>query len=179
MFDVENAVLVIVDVQEKLTNVMHEKEKLRLEIGRLIKGIKVLEVPIILTEQNPKGLGTTIAEVKDLLPDIDPIYKMSFSCLGEEESPKRLKDLGRMQVILTGIETHVCVYQTAVDLVKTGYDVQVVADCVSSRTLENKELALEKMRKAGICVTSTEIILFELLKTADSPKFKEIASIIK
>jgi len=179
LFDIENSVLVVVDVQEKLTSVMHEKERLRLELGKLIKGIKVLEVPIILTEQNPRGLGITIAEVKALLPDLEPIYKMAFSCLGEEGLPKRLKDLGRKQIILTGIETHVCVYQTAMDLIDAGYDVQVVSDCVSSRTPENKKLALKKMREAGIVITSTEIILFELLKTADSPKFREIASIIK
>jgi len=179
LFDIENSVLVIVDVQEKLTNVMYEKEALRQEFVKLIKGTKVLEVPIVLTEQNPEGLGATIAEVKALLPDLEPIYKMSFSCLGEEEFPKRLKDLGRKQVILTGIETHVCVYQTAMDLVDACYDVQVVADCVSSRTLANKQIALDKMRKAGIDVTSTEIILFELLKAADSPIFREISSIIK
>ncbi|MFC1906044.1 hydrolase [Chloroflexota bacterium] len=179
MFNVENAVLVIVDVQKKLTNVMFEKEDLCQEFVKLIKGINVMGIPIMLTEQNPKALGTTIAEIKNLIADLEPICKMSFSCLGEEEFPKRLKDLGRKQVILTGIETHVCVYQTAMDLIEAGYDVQVVNGCVSSRTLENKQLALEKMRKAGIDVTSTEIILFELLKTADSPKFKEIASIIK
>jgi len=179
LFDVENAVLVVVDVQEKLTSVMYKKEKLRQELAKLIKGINVLEVPIILTEQNPDGLGLTISEIKTLLPDIEPIYKMSFSCLRAEEFPKSLKDLGRKQVILTGIETHVCVYQTAMDLLESGYDVQVVADCVSSRTLANKELALDKMKKSGVNVTSTEIILFELLKTADSPKFREISSIIK
>ena len=179
MFNVDEAVLVVVDVQEKLTNVMHEKENLHQEFVKLIKGVKVLEVPIILTEQNPKGLGLTISEIKTLLPDLEPIYKMSFSCLGEEEFPKRLKDLGRRQIILTGIETHVCVYQTAMDLIDAGYDVQVVADCVSSRTPANKEIALDKMKRAGAEVTSTEIILFELLKTADSPKFREIASIIK
>ena len=179
MFDVENAVLVIVDVQEKLTNVMFEKERLRLELVKLIKGINVLDVPIILTEQNPKGLGPTIAEIKTLLPDLEPIYKMSFSCLGEEAFPNRLKDLGRRQVILTGIETHVCVYQTAMDLIDEGYDVQVVADCVSSRIRENKLIALDKMKSAGVDVTSTEIVLFELLKTADNPMFRKIASIIK
>lgn len=179
MFDIKNSVLIVVDVQEKLTNVMHEKEKLVQEFARLIKGINVLEVPILLTEQNPRGLGVTISEIKTLLPDLDTIYKMAFSCLGEKEFPKRLKELGRKQVILTGIETHVCVYQTAMDLIDAGYDVQVVAGCVSSRTLENKEIALDKMKRAGIKVTSTEIILFELLKTADSPKFREIASIIK
>ena len=179
MFDVDNTVLVIVDVQEKLTNVVCEKERLCQEFVKLIKGVKVLEVPIVLTEQNPRGLGPTISEIKALLLNFEPIYKMSFSCLGEDEFPKRLKDLGRKQVILTGIETHVCVYQTAMDLIDAGYDVQVVADCVSSRTPANKETALEKMKRAGIDITSTEIILFELLKTADSPKFREIASIIK
>jgi len=179
LFDIENAVLVIVDVQEKLTNVMHESQNIRRELSKLIKGISVLEVPVVLTEQNPKGLGPTIAEIKTLLPNLEPIYKMAFSCLGEEIFPKRLEALGRKQVILTGIETHVCVYQTAMDLVDAGYNVQVVADCVSSRTPVNKQLALDKMKKAGIDITSTEIILFELLKTADSPKFKQIAGIIK
>ncbi len=179
MFSIDKAILVIVDVQQKLTDVMHDKERLISEFDKLIKGIITIEVPIILTEQNPDGLGPTIAEIKALLPELKPIYKMSFSCLGEEEFPERLKESGRSQVLLTGIEAHVCVYQTAMDLAGAGYDVQVVSDCISSRTQANKELALQKLRGAGIGITGTEMILFELLKTADNPRFRDIAAIIK
>jgi len=179
LFSIDRAMLVIVDVQQKLTNVMHDRERLIHEFDKLIRGMITIEVPVIMTEQNPSGLGPTIAEIKALLPELKPISKMSFSCLGEEEFSRRLKVSGRSQVILTGIETHVCVYQTAMDLAGAGYDVQVVSDCVSSRTKANKELALQKMRAAGIGITGTEMILFELLKTADNPRFRDIAAIIK
>lgn len=179
MFDENKTILVIVDVQQKLTNVMHDKEKMVRQLSKLIEGIKVLQVPIILTEQNPDGLGVTISEIKTLLPNVNPLPKMSFSCLGEEAFLSRLKESGRNQAILTGIEAHVCVYQTAMDLAGSGYDVQVVSDCISSRTQANKELALKKMCDAGIGISSVEMMLFELLKKADDPKFKPIARIIK
>jgi nicotinamidase-related amidase len=114
-----------------------------------------------------------------LLPDIKPITKFSFSCCGEEAFPPQMKALGRKQVLLTGIETHVCVYQTAVDLASNGYEVQVVADCVSSRTTFNRDIGLDRMRACGAGITSVETALFELLKVARGDKFKEISRIIK
>ena len=179
MLNIEKTALVIIDVQEKLSRVMHEKQKLFENLQRLIKGIQILGIPIIVTEQNPNGLGPTVPEIAPLLTDSKPVTKFSFSCCGEEPFLRQLEMLNRKQVLLTGIETHVCVYQTAIDLIEAGYEVHTVVDCVSSRTPENRNLALEKMKSEGARLTSVEIALFELLRTAASPKFKELSKIVK
>jgi nicotinamidase-related amidase len=179
MLNVDKTTLVIIDVQEKLSRVMYEKEKLLKNLQRLIKGIQILGIPIIVTEQNPNGLGPTVPEISPLLTDIKPVTKFSFSCCGEEPFMREIEMLNRKQILLTGIETHVCIYQTAVDLIEAGYEVHTVVDCVSSRTIENKNLALDKMKSEDAKLTSVEIALFELLRTAKSPKFKEMSQIVK
>jgi nicotinamidase-related amidase len=179
MLKPQNTVLVIVDVQGKLAQLMHDKEALFANLQRLIQGIQVLEVPIIWLEQNPKGLGPTIPEVAALLPDGEPIPKFSFSCCGNAAFMRALRGAQRANVLLCGIETHVCIYQTAMDLLALGYGVHVVADAVSSRTAENCHIALDRMRDARACITSTEMALFELLRTAKAPQFKAIAKIVK
>jgi len=179
MLSVDNTVLAIIDVQEKLARAIHEKEKLIENLQKLIKGIKVLEVPIIWLEQNPQGLRSTVPEIARLLFGLESISKFSFSCCASERFMKEMKILKRNHVLLTGIETHVCVYQTAKDLVKLGYEVQVVADTVSSRTAENKQIGLERIKEVGGSLTSVETALFELLKVAEGPKFKEILKIVK
>lgn len=179
MLYTEKTVLLVIDVQEKLARVMAEKESLVPNLQKLIKGVRVLGLPVILTEQYPQGLGTTIPEVITLLPDIKPLTKMCFNCCDNEIFLENLKSSKRQQVLIAGIESHVCVYQTASALPGAGYEVQVVADCVSSRTLANKKIAIHKMRDVGISITSTEIALFELLKTAENKNFKDISQIVK
>ena len=179
MLSVDNTVLAIIDVQEKLARAIHEKEKLIENLQKLIKGIKVLEVPIIWLEQNPQGLRSTVPEIARLLFGLESISKISFSCCANERFMKEMKTLKRNHVLLTGIETHVCVYQTAKDLVKLGYEVQVVTDTISSRTVENKQIGLERIKEVGGSLTSVETALFELLKVAEGPKFKEILKIVK
>ncbi len=179
MFDLEKTVLVVVDVQEKLWAAMHEKDSLRDNTVRIIKGAKVLGVPVVWTEQNPKGLGPTLPEVAELLNDSKPVAKLSFSCCGEAEFMRRLEALNRKQVLITGMESHVCVYQTVADLRSKGYEVQVLADAVSSRTLENKAIGLERSREAGATITSAETALFELLKIAEGDRFKQMLKIVK
>lgn len=179
MFTAENSAVVIIDIQEKLFRVMYEKEALSSNIQKLIKGIQIMDIPIIVTEQNPDGLGLTIPEISNILPGLQPIPKFSFSCCGEESFQRKLEELHRKQVLITGIETHICVYQTAIDLLSLGYEVQIVADCVSSRTQENRDLALNRMSMEGALLTSTEMVLFELLKTAKEERFKAISAIVK
>lgn len=179
MFTAEDTILVIIDVQEKLFQVIHEKETLSANAVKLVKGIRLLDIPVILTEQNPAGLGPTLPEISSLLPDVRPITKFDFSCYKEETFLRKLDELKRNQIILCGIETHICVYQTALDLADTGYEVQLVIDCVSSRTTANRDTALSRMELEGIMPTSTEMILFELLGTAKHDKFKEISALIK
>ena len=179
MIKTENVTLLIVDIQGKLAHAMHGKELLFKNVQTLIKGIQVLGIPILCTEQNPQGLGPTIPEIADILSDIQPISKMSFSCCQNDRFMQALKALNRKQVLISGIEAHVCVYQTAVDLVDLGYEVQVVTDAVSSRNMENKEIGLQKMRDYGVSLTSVEIALFEILKVAEGEPFREILKILK
>jgi nicotinamidase-related amidase len=175
----ENTVLVAIDFQERLFPVMHEKEKLLKQVVRLIQGARVLEIPVILTEQYPRGLGPTLPEIKALLPEVTPIEKTCFSCCDADAFCRALEAAGRKQVLLGGIEAHICVYQTAVSLKQAGYEVQVVADAVSSRDPENKMVSLFKMGAAGIPPTTVETALFELLKVASGDKFKQISNIVK
>ena len=179
MFTAEDTTLVIIDIQEKLFRVIHEKENLSANTVKLVKGIKSLDIPVILTEQNPAGLGLTLPEISSLLPNVDPIVKFDFSCCKENAFLRKLEELKRNQILLCGIETHICVYQTAIDLADMGYEVQVTADCVSSRTTANRDTALIRMELEGIMPTSTEMILFELLGTAKHDKFKEISALVK
>src|SRR4030042_848955 len=175
----DTTMLLLIDFQERLFPVMHEKEKLLRNVVKLIRGAKALEIPIILTEQYPKGLGPTIPEIRELLPDIKPVEKVCFSCTDEESFNKALEALKRKQVIIAGIEAHICVYQTAMELGRAGYQVQVVGDCVASRDPENKLVALFKMGATGINPTTMETALFELLKVAKGDKFKQISNIVK
>lgn len=177
--DAANTVLLLIDFQERLFPVMFEKEKLLKNVIKLVKGAKVLEIPIILTEQYPKGLGPTLPEIKELIPGVVPIEKVCFNCADAAAFNSALKSLKRKQVLIAGIEAHICVYQTAMALARDGYEVQVVADGAASRDPENKLTAFTRFRMAGIPPTTTEMALFELLKVAQGDKFKQISSIVK
>lgn len=179
MLKIENVTLLIVDIQGNLAHLMHGKELLFKNVQKLIKGIQVLGIPILWVEQNPQGLGPTIPEIADILSNIQPISKISFSSCRNDHFVQALKTLNRKQVLIAGIETHICVYQTAVDLVDLEYEVQVAIDAVSSRTVGNKEIGLRKMRDYGVSLTSVETALFELLKVAEGDKFNEILKIVK
>lgn len=179
MLVVENTLLLLVDVQEKLARRMVEKEMLFENLQKIIRGAQVLEIPILWMEQNPQGLGPTIPEIAGLLQDSRPFTKISFSCCGCKDFMQTLGKLRRTQILIAGIEAHVCVYQTARDLRNWGYDIQVLTDAVSSRTAANREVGIEKMKEAGASMTSVETALFELLKVAEGPKFKEILKIVK
>ena len=179
MITTEDTALVLVDVQGKLAQAMHKKEELFENLKKMIKGAKVLEVPILWAGQNPEGLGPTLPEIAELLPNQHPVSKLSFSCCGNEQFMKNLEALNRKNMVVVGIEAHVCVYQTAADLIDQQYDVQVVADAVASRTPENKQIGLEKCKEAGAGLTSTETVLFELLKEARGDRFKEIIHLVK
>ncbi|MEJ2649850.1 MAG: hydrolase [Sedimentisphaerales bacterium] len=179
MLDIENCSLVIVDVQGKLARIMYEKEVLFKNIRILIKAAKILNIPILWCQQVPKALGPTVPEIAELLSDVEPIDKSSFSCCADEQFNQKLKKLNRNQVVICGIESHVCVYQTAENLLRKGFYVNVIADAVSSRTKENRKLALKRVAAEGARVSSVEMALFELLKTAEHPNFKEIAKLIK
>ncbi len=181
MLSVDDTALIVIDFQEKLVRAMYEPDKLVQNAVKLIEGAKILDIPILWAEQNPKGLGPTVSEIKDILEDmgLTPITKTSFSCCGESEFERLLDDVNRDQYLIAGIECHVCVYQTAMDLLDDGQYAEVVADAVASRTIENKNMGLQKCRDAGASVTSVETALFELLRVAEGDEFKAMLKVIK
>ncbi len=179
MLEVNNTVLAIVDVQGKLATLMTDRETLYKNLIAITAGAKALGLPVLWMEQIPEKLGSTIPEVSELLTDQQPMAKSTFSCCGSKEFTRSLVDSGRRQVLVVGIEAHVCVYQTAMELAEQGYDVQVVADAVSSRLESNRDRALDKMTRYNIELTTTEMALFELMKTADTEEFRTVAKLIR
>ncbi|MCF8242917.1 MAG: hydrolase [Melioribacteraceae bacterium] len=175
----EKTALLIIDIQERILKVINEYERVVDNTIKLIKGMKELNVPIYYTEQYPKGLGTTVSEIKEELQDSDAIHKMSFSCSGAGELFKELIDKNITQVVVCGIESHVCVQQTVLDLLANSFQVDVAADAVSSRRKFDFEIALDRMRNLGAEVTTTESILFELLNVCGTPEFKAVSKIVK
>jgi nicotinamidase-related amidase len=174
--DPKRAALVVVDVQEAFRNAIPDFDHVAGETATLIQGAEALGIPIAISEQYPKGLGKTVPEVADRLPDgVEPVEKVRFSAAEADGF-----DLdGRDQVLVCGIETHVCVSQTVLDLLDRGVEVQVAGDAVGSRTAENKELGLHKMEHAGAVLTSVETALFELLRGSDHEAFKQVQALVK
>jgi len=175
----ENTVGLVIDIQERLVPAMEDQELLIRNCQILIEGLKVLGVPMIATQQYSKGLGETIEPIKSIFDEFEPIEKRDFSCCDEPVVAGKLKELNAKQVIICGIESHVCVLQTAIDLKEAGYVPVVVMDCVSSRSLDNVDLAAERFRYEGILMTSYESILFELTRSAGVPEFKMISKLVK
>jgi len=173
------AALLIIDVQERFVPVIHDYPSILAAIRKIIRGAQVLEIPILLTEQYPKGLGQTVSEIRQLIPNIEAIEKLSFSCCGSSDFLDRLKELNRQQILVCGIETHVCVYQSCADLQDLGYEVHLLQDCVSSRKPDDRLLALQKLQAMGISMTGVEMALFEMLRVAGTPVFKEISRLVK
>lgn len=180
MLTTENSALIFIDYQGRLAQVMHDHMTLHENIKKLVKGVNLLNVPVIWVEQYPKGLGETVSDIQTLLAEkSEPIAKMDFSACEHEDVRSLITTYDRENFIVAGIEAHVCVYQTVKQLLQLGKHVEFVQDCISSRTTENKRVAEDKMKLLGAYPTSVEMVLFELLQTAKHPKFKEISALIK
>ena len=175
----ENTIGLVVDIQERLVPVMAENELFVDNCVKLIKGLQILGLPLLVTQQYTKGLGETIPEIKSAINEFQFIEKKEFSCFDHQEVVEKLKLSKARNVIICGIESHVCVMQTAIDLKEAGYVPVVVMDCVSSRSFDTMDLASERFRYEGIMMTSLESILFELTRSASSTEFKEISKLIK
>ena len=175
----DNVLLLVIDVQEKIFATLFEKKETEINILRLIRGAGILGIPIIWTEQYPKGLGHTIASVRKALRDKNVQEKITFSCLENHDIATAIMSLHKSQALVCGIEAHVCVYQTALDLMERGIETHIASDAVMSRKELNYHLALEKLRDTGAFITSVEMALFELQKIAKGETFKAIADIIK
>jgi nicotinamidase-related amidase len=174
----QNSALVVIDVQEKLMNVMPRRAETLTSIQKLIGAAQVLKLPTLVTAQYIKGLGPVCAEIAGATPGITPIEKMTFSCCGSEEFLREVKDLRRQRIILCGIEAHVCVQQTAIDLMKD-YFVYVATDAICSRHETDYSVAVERMRDCGTVITTVESAVFELLRESGTEPFKQILPLFK
>lgn len=175
----DKAALLVIDIQERLFPFISENEKLAKNVPILIEGIKVLDIPVIVTEQYVKGLGTTVPSVVASLGDLPRTEKMAFSCCDEPRFMEALALSGKEYVIIAGIESHVCVLQTVIDLIHNGYHPVVVEDCTSSRKLNDKNIAIERMRREGAVITTYESLLFELLRYSGTDPFRAISKLVK
>lgn len=177
----EESVLVVVDVQGKLASCMHEHEEFFKKLEIIVQAVRALDIPILAVEQIPEKLGPTIDAVKKHLaePEAPIIAKSTFSALGNAEFVQALASFKRKKVLLCGIESHICVYQTAVDLMRAGFELHVVSDAVASRDVRNKSLALQNLREKGANITAIEMLLFELMEGAHHPAFRTVQGLIK
>jgi len=175
----EHSIAIFIDIQERLFPFIQDKDKLEQNLVILSAGLKALEVPLLVTEQYTKGLGLTILPLKMALVEHAAIEKTAFSCCDEPRFMTALNAAGKQNVILCGIETHVCVLQTVIDLMQAGYQPVVIEDCVSSRKLSDKLTAIERMRQEGAIISSLESILFELARYSGNETFKAISKLVK
>lgn len=179
MLNKEQTVLVLIDIQGKLAQIVDESDFVVDNIATVVQGAKLLQLPILWLEQYPKGLGPTDERITKHLTEQQPIEKITFSAYDTEEFVRALEQTGRKKVLLAGIETHICVYQTAAHLLANGYEVEVLADCVSSRTAGNREVGIQKMLQLGANITSVEMALFEMQQIAKGDTFKAISQLVK
>ena len=175
----EDTAFVVIDFQEKLMPAMSGRELLEDRTVRLVKGMKTLEIPTIVTQQYTKGIGSTIPSIAEALGEYEPIDKTTFSCMKNEEFIEKFRALDRKNIVVCGIEAHICVQQTVLQLIEDGYNVFVPADCVSSRSPEDKMWSISRMGEAGAVITSYEAVLYEILVGSKEQGFKQISAIVK
>ena len=179
LLQADQSSLLVVDIQERLAPAITGQEALIARATALIEGAGRLGVPIVVSEQYPKGLGHTVGALAPLLQGERTVEKTHFSCLREPGFADRFRQLGRKQAVVVGMEAHVCVLQTVIDLLTQRFEVFVVADAIGSRTAESKALAIERMRTAGASVVTVEMVLFEWLERADRPEFRPLSNLIR
>jgi nicotinamidase-related amidase len=178
MLTIEHSLLVVIDVQGKLAGLMNDPDYLR-RIRGAMKAAKFLEIPVVLTEQAPEKIGATIDAVRDLVPSVQPVVKQTFSCCGEAGFTDALSQWGRKQIIVSGIEAHVCVYQTVRDLIKAGYEVHLMVDAVSARSPVDQEIGIHRSQREGAILTTLEMVVTELMQSTRHPKFRDVMALLK
>lgn len=183
LFNAEDTLCIAIDYQEKLVPAMNDNQKLINNSVKLIKGLNILNVPVIFSQQYTKGLGMTVNEIMDAYEKDDQSFeyfdKKKFSCYEDDAIKEDIYRAGKNNIIICGMETHICVLQTAIGLKEKGYNVMIITDCVSSRTKENSDIGIERAKQEGILIGTYESILFELTKGADMAGFKEISKLVK
>lgn len=179
LLDQNRSVLVLIDIQERLFPHVHDHQKMLTRVDLLLAAASLMRVPLLLTEQYPKGLGNTIEDIRKMLPEVEPLEKMDFSCVPAQGFRERLSSLHRDQIILAGIETHVCVAQTALDLASQGESVFVVADATSSRKPLDAQIALRRLNRSGLILVTAEAVVFEWLRRAGTDEFRALQPKLK
>lgn len=174
-----DTILMIIDVQGRLAQLMHQAAQMQQTLIKTIQIASLFDIPIIWTEQAPHKIGATIDPIASHLTHIKPFVKSTFSCCGQAEVLKKLAEENRHRIIVTGLETHVCVYQTVRDLLKRGYQVDVVDDAVSARHVYQHTVGIQRMQQLGAQITCAEMLFCELLYSADDPRFKQVMTIFK
>ena len=169
----------VIDIQERLFPHISGHEELAINSGILIKGLQALRIPILVTEQYTKGLGPTIQPIQQLFDNAPPVEKLAFSCCDEPAFMQHLNDLKKKFIVITGIEAHVCVLQTTIDLLERNFIPVVIEDCISSRRLNDKAIAVRRMRSMGAIISTYESVLFELLRYSGTEEFKAISKLVK
>ena len=175
----DRSCLLIIDVQERLAPVMSDPRRVLQNCGLLMRAARRLAIPTLVTEQYPKGLGPTMVDLRPYLPEEGALPKLSFSAAADQAILARLRGLGRDQVVIAGIETHICVLQTALDLQSRGFQPMVVADACGSRRVESEQMAWSRLRQCGVQLLSFEMAVFEWLGEAGTPEFKELSGLVK
>jgi nicotinamidase-related amidase len=179
LIDRDQAALVVIDIQERLAEAMGHRADVVAATARLIRACRILGIPVIVTRQYPQGLGDTVSELGEALEGIEPVDKIAFCCACEPAFLRALEAAARPQVVLCGMETHICVTQTALDLVARGMQVHVAADAVCSRQDRDRDIALDRMRAVGVTITTTEAVMYEALGQAGTPEFKSVLAMVK
>jgi nicotinamidase-related amidase len=179
VLDRNRSVLLLIDVQERLFPHVYEHQRMLTRVDLLLTAAKLMQVPLLLTEQYPKGLGNTIDEIRQAVPEVDPLVKMDFSCVPATGFKEKLSSLHRDQIVLAGIETHVCVAQTALDLASQGESVFIVADATASRRPLDAQTALQRLNQSGVAVITAEAVVFEWLRRAGTEEFRTIQPKLK
>lgn len=180
MLDIENTLFVLIDIQERLVTMLNKQEPVVKATSTLVNAASIMNIPTILTEQYPQGLGKTVFDVTSVMDDSTPVIeKTSFSAMQTPEFAEKLKSYGKKNIVIGGIETHICVYQTAVDLIKEGFNVVVAKDACASRSSDCFKTGIQLMKDAGATISNVEVVLFELLKTSKNPYFKAVQALIK
>ena len=179
LIEPESSCLIVIDMQERLVPAMQAPARTIKNAATLIKAAKLLSVPLILTEQYPRGLGSTVPELSQLAEGAPILEKLHFSCMKDQGFSKHFKSLDRKQAVIAGMEAHICVLQTGMNLMEQGYDIFVVTDATSSRSPESEKACLDRLSAAGAGIVTTEMVVFEWLGQAATPEFKELLPLVK
>ena len=175
----KECLLVLIDIQEKLFPYVQDKKQLLGQITKLVRFATIMKIPIFLTEHYPQGLGPTIQEIRNILPEYNPIKKITFSAFGSEKFLQKIKDTKIKTLLICGIESHICIEQTVLDGLSLGLNIHIISDAISSRKKHDFQIGIQKMQQSGGIISTTEMAMYEILERADTPEFKDTLNLVK